>query len=165
MVLLLLPPSVLAMLPSLLLTSLPDITRLHQDPLAALPDRPALSVPGQRLPHVERVRVVVVVADHAPVDRVAHLAVHLDRGAVLDPDEEVDEPGLVGVGGPLERGRQPGRVPEPPGPGRDGQRRDVSVPGQVVRVRVRGGRVGFHGGGERGGFEFAEDFFFGVVPR
>ncbi len=100
-----------------------------------------LLVPLQRLPHIKGIlaaalllgpplQIITVVPDHAPVDAVAHLAIHVDGGAVALAHVEIDEPGRGGVARLLERPRQQLGVPVPPVRGRDGQDRDVSVPRQ-----------------------------------
>lgn len=77
---------------------------------------------------------------------------------ILDADVQVDEPGGAGLALALERLGQAGGETEVAGGGGDGQRRDVAVPGQIGRVRVRVWVVWGYRGREGGGFEFAEHF-------
>lgn len=108
----------------------------------------------------KRIAPVRVIVDHSPEDRVAHAAVQLEGVDVICADKQVDKPGALRLALRLERARQLPRVARTPRGRRNRQRRDVRVPGQVMRVRVGAGRVGrCRGLLVRGrGFDLAEDW-------
>lgn len=87
-----------------------------------------------------------------------HPLVQLLRGQVLLAHKQVDEPGPLLVAGLLEPARQTRSVAEPPRSRRDRERRDVPVPGEVVRVRIRVWGVGRDGRGEGRGLELTKDW-------
>lgn len=93
------------------------------------------------LPHIQRVLAIVVVVLHHAVHAVSHLSIQLLCYLVARAHEEVDEPRLVRIRGFLERIGETRRVAEATRRGCDGERGDVAVPGEVVRVGVGVGVV------------------------
>lgn len=120
--------------------SSPDVFRANLVIHTVLPDMLLLDVPLHRFPHVVGVLaeqrgvggVVAIVVLHNAVDAIAHALVEGDGLGVGAPHEEVDEPGVVGVGSGLEVLGEQLADAEAAGGGCDGYGGDVRVPGEVV---------------------------------
>lgn len=125
--------------------------------LPILADMLLVLVPTQRLPHIQRILAIVVIVQHAPIDRIPHFRVQLLGDLVAGAHKQVHEPGLGGIGLLLQDLGEPRGVAEAPRGRRNGERRDVAVPGEVVGVWVGVWVVGGDGGWEGRGLEFAED--------
>jgi hypothetical protein len=107
---------------------------MHVFPI--LPHMRSLNVPTQDLPHVKSIALVIVIADHPSIYRVPHLPIQLLCNYIFTSDKQINEPGIVRITLLFECLREECGVAEPTRRRRDGEGGDVTVPWEIVWVRV-----------------------------